>query len=331
MVLITLAPFLPFSLSTPANAQNVRAYVSADTVAVGERFTLSLVAAHRAGRTALFPSADADVFGELMVLGRSEVHRRASGAGSPGMWVDSGAYGVTTFALDTARVPPLRVRFAADSDTIAAIAASLLVPVRSVVPPDAAGLRDFAPPAPFPQPLWPYVLMALLALALLALVGYYLWKRATAAPDAPPARPAPVPAVSPYESARRRLKRLQKMTDLHDPAAIKPFYTELSDVLRQYLAHRLGVATQERTTRELLAALRREIRLPEPVLDHLRAALEQADLAKFADVHPTPPAHRIALEEARAALDAVEDTRRRVPAASGIVDHEKRSPDNARG
>lgn len=309
--LVLFALLLLFPSAT--HAQEVRAYVSADTVAVGERFTLSLVAEHNFQMTATFPPADtAEPFGDLTVLSRSEAEHRYLGTDRPGTRVDSVAYEVTTFALDTARVPALTVELTSQSDTLTAASTPFTVPVRSVVPPDAQELRDLAPQAEFPRPLWPYVLLGLAALALLGLLGYYLWQRRQ--PEAErEAEPVPSPAVSPYESAQRRLRRLEHTTDFGDPDAVKPFYTEIADLLREYLARRLGVAAHERTTRELLHALRQHRALSEGAIGRIRRVLEKADLVKFADVRPAPDENRTALNETRAALDAVEEALRPTP------------------
>src|SRR5690606_31722830 len=74
--------------------------------------------------------------------------------------------------------------------------------------------------------------------------------------------PAPIPTgrtfdpeVSPFDEAVTRLKRLEQV-DLYQDAAVKPFYVELSDLLRTYLERRLQVPALETTTRELILLVR---------------------------------------------------------------------------
>lgn len=313
---LALSPFLPFP-AAPANAQNVQAHLSADSVKIGERFTLSLVADHNFMRKARFPEASADSgavgagrFGDLVVLALRDSSRRY--LGRAGVRRDSVVYEVTTFALDTARVPPIAVAFVQNGDTVRAATAERLLPVQSVLPPgvragrDSASLKPMTPPVAFPRPLWPWLLGGAGVLALAALLAYLWWYRQpedeeTAAPKRPP--------VPPAEAARRRLRRLEETTDLSDPDAAKPFYTELAHTLRRYLMHRLGLRAFRNTTAELVSQLQRRTAdgaLPDAASEHVRRALQRADLAKFADQRPPAEARRDALAEACAAIDDIE-------------------------
>ena len=290
-----------------AQAQQVEAYVSADSVTVGERFTLSIVATHAATEVPTFPEPiiDDSLFGDLEVI--SQVARESYlDDARPGVRVDSVVYEVATFALDTAFVPSIPVRFSADADSFLLATAPLTVGVRSLVPPDAAGIRDLAPLAEFPRPVWPYVLLALGVLIAAALLWYYLRSRKNA--DAPTAPVPSVPEVTPYEEALRRLQALER-TELADPATVKPFYVELSELLRTYLERRLDVGALEMTTRELVTTLRAErsrAALPREVVTRTKWVLDLADLAKFADVRPEAEQGRQALSEAKTIVQSVE-------------------------
>lgn len=286
----------------PAAAQRVDARVSADSVTVGDRFTLTLTARHNFQLTPFFPPADADsLFGDLEVLGRSEVLGRYLGPDAPGMRLDSVVYEVTTFALDTALVPPIPIPFSTDADTMLARTPPLRVEVGSLVPEDAEGLQDLAPLAAFPRPVWPWVVSGLAVLGLLAaLYGYWRQRRPA------PAVALAAPPLPPFEAAQRRLNALAA-ADLSRPDAAKPYYVELSDTLRAYLAARLGVPARERTTGELMRELARHGALvPDEARARVRRVLDVADLAKFADAHPPEPQGRAALHGARQVIDGVE-------------------------
>ncbi|RMH68193.1 MAG: hypothetical protein D6685_02580 [Bacteroidetes bacterium] len=290
------------------HAQQVEVYLSADSVTVGERFYLSLVAEHAMLQEPAFPepTIDDSLFGDLEVIRRVTQQHRYLGAARPGTRVDSVVYEVTTFALDTAYVPPIPVRFSMNEDTVLVAAPPAFVPVISLVPPDAEGIQDLAPLAAFPRPLWPWVLLALGLLIGAALLWAYLRRRRRAGPPAE-VQP-PEPEVSPYEEAMDRLRRLETW-DLADEAAVKPFYVELSDVLRRYLERRLGVAALEMTTRELVERLRREAvrsEVPDEVAALVKRVLDVADLAKFADVHPPPAEGFRAVSATHQVLQAVE-------------------------
>ncbi len=301
-----LAGLLAALPATPALAQRVQAYVSADSVRVGDRFFLSLVAEHDPLAAAAFPEpTDSLRFGDLEVLTQST---RAAYDRGP-LRVDSVVYEVTTFALDTAFVPPIAVRFTADADTFRAAAEAFTVPVVSLVPPDAQDVRDLAPIVDFPRSVWPWVLLGAVVLAVTALLGYLYWKRRKSRPAAAePAAPARV--LSPYEEAAERLNTLETY-DLDDPAAIKPYYVELSDLLRLYLARRTGINAMECTSRELIRAMVYRGTIPAEATERARVVLDLSDLVKFADARPPTERSRAALADTRETIERIEQAQRR--------------------
>jgi len=216
------------------------------------------------------------------------------------------AYEVTTFALDSARVPVLPVRLASGGDTTVVGTPPRTVPVVSVVGPDAEALRTPAALIPFPRPAWAWGLLGLLAAAALGggAYGWWRWRgRDEDGPDAPEAESA-------YEAASARLRRLERRHP-SGPEAAKAFYVDLTEALRVYLVRRVGVRALEQTTAEVVAALRRRPEVHEETIRRLQAVLEQADLVKFADAQPSPAESRSVLDDAQAVLDALEATWRR--------------------
>jgi len=277
--------------------------ISTDSVGVGERFRVSIVAEHGAETDVSFPALDAGgvLFGELEVMERSDVQTRAQQAGRR---VDSVAYTVTTFALDSVRVPALPVQVTAGRDTTIQSAPARTVTVVSVVTDDAKGIHGVAPLASFPRPWWTWALLALAVAGLLAGLLYLWWRRDEDAESAP-VRTPPNEDQTPYEAATSWIRQLESY-DLTDPDAVKPFYVELSNALRVYLARELGVAALERTTREVVETLEHRPDVPSAAASRIQAVLELADLVKFADIRPSSDDHEKAIREARAALDTIE-------------------------
>lgn len=292
----------------------LRSDVSTDSVLIGQRFTVSLVAEHRGRSSVSFPRSDARPFtmGDLEILERGRVHQFTR----RGRQVDSVAYTATTFALDSVRVPALPVYVITGRDTTVKSAPSQRVTVVSVVGPDAKGIHGVAPPFGFPRPLWAWAVLAIIALSLIAGLLYLWWRRQNTAASRTPDPRAVDEHQTPYEAATSWMRQLESY-DLSDPAAVKPFYVELSNAVRVYLARDLGVAALERTTRELVETLEHRPDVPTSAANRIRAVLELADLVKFADIHPSTEDHKKALREARAALDTIEAAPRRAePEAS---------------
>ena len=293
----------------PAAAQTnprIEAQVSVDSVKIGERFTLTLLAEHTADARALFPAADAGsaLFGDLRVFRRGAMKTRQV---AEARRVDSVAYEVATFALDSARVPILPVRLAADGDTTVAGTYPRVVPVVSVVGPDADGLRAPALLASFPRSVWWWGVLVLGGAALLAGLAYGWWR--WQAEDEEVVAPAEEQA-GPYEVAAARLQRLEQRNP-SGREACTAFHVDLTEALRVYLAHRVGVRALERTTPEVLGALRQHPEVDETIVQRLQTVLQRADLVKFADAQPPPEESQSVLQDAQGVLDSLEATQRR--------------------
>ncbi|MEX0747359.1 MAG: hypothetical protein WD275_05105, partial [Rhodothermales bacterium] len=148
-----------------------------------------------------------------------------------------------------------------------------------------------------------YVAGAAALLAIAAALAFYIYrrrKRVPVAPPAPEAQPAP-----PHVEALQRLRALEQV-NLAERAAIHPFYVELSDTLRHYLARRIHVTAMEETTSELVGDLIRKGVLPGALVDRLRAILTLSDFVKFADAEPPPDQGRDALKSSRSLVQDVE-------------------------
>ena len=287
-------------LATPASAQSVRLHVLADSVTVGERFSVAVAAEHAAGVQVLFPAPpDANTAvdaplraGEAELLGARRLPPSVRGA----MRVDSVVFEAATFALDSARVGPVTVQLVSGGDTTAVASPIGFVGVRSLVGDDAEPY-PLAPLAEFPRAWGTWLLTALVVLALVAALWWWLRHRRR--------RTAATAALPPHEEVVLRLDMLAAALPT-SPKLVKPFYVELSDALRTYLARTLDVPAREQTTRELLGTLARHDDVSPETHDSFGFVLRLADLAKFASVQPSAEAHETALDRAREAVAAIE-------------------------
>ena len=92
---------------------------------------------------------------------------------------------------------------------------------------------------------------------------------------------------------------------------MKQFYIELAEILRRYVAARFGVDTFERTTAEILEALRLA-RLPTKGMALTSEFFGACDMVKFAKYVPPPEETRSTVERAYLLID---ETRTREAAA----------------
>ena len=299
------------------DAQTVRTRIETDSLSVGARYRMVVSIRHDGSRLAVFPDEAGEAPpGSVGLVGDLELLRRIS-SGSRMLpddsRLDSVLYEATTFALDTARVAAV-VGLSTESDTLLFASLPGTLPVRSVVPEDAEDIRDLAPLVEFPRTWWPW----LLALALAVVAGWLYLRHRRRQPE--PEEPEPEePAEPPFDEAMRRIRQLS--TAAPDPDGIKPWFVELSDILRTYVARRTRVPAREMTTGELVSELERRNGLRRERIGEVRRVLTQSDLVKFADLRPAPDRAITTLEEARASIERAEaDFRPVAPPSGGEVE-----------
>ena len=288
--------------SAAPRVPEVRLYVLADTVALGEAFEIAVAADHAPGVQALFPDVPRDQTAEsgpLLVLGGAEATdiRRFAPEASGGFRTDSVVYRALAFAADSARIGPLAVRFATGADTVTVASGVGLVRVRRLVPGPEAEPEPPAEPFPFPSPTPVWILLGALGLAVAALAGWGLWRLLRR-----PKRQGLAPRPLPYPEALARLDALG--ASLPSPEASQAWFVALADAVRTYLERRLRMPALEQTTRETDDAL--QDRVPDDARQAIRGVLRVCDRVKFADLRPGADAAGDALQRAREAVEAVE-------------------------
>ena len=148
--------------------------------------------------------------------------------------------------------------------------------IRSVLPTDTTGIdiKDIIGPKPLPTRWWMYILIALAVLAVGSVI-YWLYKRRVKAVEIPETPPEP-----PYDIAIRRLIQL-KDENLPGKGKIKLYYSELSEIIRQYIQGRFDIVAVEATTYELKKRLKHS-ELPNEKSVTALEILNRSDMVKFA-------------------------------------------------
>ena len=160
---------------------------------------------------------------------------------------------------------------------------SLRIYVKSVLTADAQAIRDIKEPVEIPQPFghWKLVFGILVAIALLA-VAYYLWRKKNDKPIIPFKKPIMIKPA--HEIALKALIELER-ENLIEKDEISPYYTELSNILREYIENRYFLKALEMTTTEMLDAIEKEL-LYDTIGDIVKSVLTESDLVKFARFKP---------------------------------------------
>ncbi|WP_310378722.1 hypothetical protein [Flavobacterium sp.] len=95
---------------------------------------------------------------------------------------------------------------------------------------------------------------------------------------------------TPIEKATSLLNNLEKK-ELWQHGEIKAYYSELTDIVRNYIEEAIEIPAMESTTSELieglkLASLKKKMNLSKETIENLFVVLKQADLVKFAKSKP---------------------------------------------
>lgn len=129
--------------------------------------------------------------------------------------------------------------------------------------------------------------------------GYLLHKQANNA-DLQPSIPA-----RPCEEVALEKLDIIKAEKVWQTGEVKRYQTQLTDVVREYIAGRFEVSSSEKTSDETLRAMRPILSDRKDLYDNLKQMLTLADLVKFAKWSTTPDENEQSL---RSAYDFVHET-----------------------
>lgn len=131
---------------------------------------------------------------------------------------------------------------------------------------------------------WIYVLIVIGLIGLGFLI-FYLLKN-----QKPKAKAEIIVYKTPIEKATTLLQQLESK-ELWQKGAVKDYYSELTDIVRNYIEEEIKIPAMESTTSELIDGLRKaakqkKLKLSNDTVENLEKVLQQADLVKFAKVTP---------------------------------------------
>ena len=205
-------------------------------------------------------------------------------------------YPLRAFAIGKHSLPPITVKYTGTDGNSGSIQTpTYLFEVRSVKPTGATEMKGIKGPWSVPPNWFLYILVALLAIiAIGATIFLYLRRRAKPMD----LQPEVLPQRQPHEIAYEQLNRIEGMNWVAQ-GEVKVYHTEISLVIRQYIAARYHIPALELTTQELLDRLQ-----PEDIpKDLMQQFFTNCDWVKFARYSPTKPEAHERMEEARRIVD----------------------------
>lgn len=143
--------------------------------------------------------------------------------------------------------------------------------------PNAQRLRDIKPPIEVTPNLLPYAILGIIILAVLVWgIGLNLRKRKSALPSTK----EEVVIFHPHEIAHGQLNKL----DI-DSLDMETYHTQISYIIREYIAARYNVPALELTTFRLLHLLS-DKEIEEIYIKHIQDFLVNCDIVKFTKYQP---------------------------------------------
>lgn len=292
---------LSFGLAVKAQVR-VTASLDSATVLMGRIDTLRLFVDRDADRQGVFPLFNrlsaggyVTVLNDTVEIGaprmdtiKREGNRITERLVMPVQVFDSGRYTLPPFIYLTA------------DDSIASNAVDLeVIPVKVGENDAIADYNDVADPSDKSfwdwMPDWlydPWWLWMLLIAAIAAAVYFGRKYRRTGKFITLPEKPQP----KPWTVALQRLDSL-KEKNLWENGMEKEYFTDLTDILRDYLSQRFGINAMEMTSRQIMQTLADQQDVREK-RDYMRKILDIADFVKFAKVRPLPADNVAAFDNA---------------------------------
>lgn len=169
-------------------------------------------------------------------------------------------------------------------------------------------IKDIHQPIKVPltfKEVLPYIL-AVLAVALLVALIVFLIMHYAKKEKPKKVREKVVPKEKAHIIALSRLEALRKKK-LWEAGEIKSYYSELTDIIRDYMENRWQFGAMEMVTPEIMAELERLHLSPEN-REMMRQILDTADLVKFAKWQPMPTDHDRCFKDAVGFVSATAET-----------------------
>jgi hypothetical protein len=267
-----------FLLSTSLFAQKVTTSVDTTKNKIGAEFKLTLKTDVDTFSKVKFP--EAKNFGALEVIHSYKIDTIRNGA----RYELIKKYGLTQFdsgKYTIQRIPVLINGKAVFSDSIKVEVNNIQVDTLK------QKMYDIKDIAQVESPLGTWWIYILIFFAI-GIAGYFIYQFIKKRQNQPKAEV--IVFKSPIEKATTLLQQLENK-ELWQKGEIKDYYSELTDIARNYIEEEIKIPAMESTTSELIDGLRKaakqkKLKLSNETVENLEKVLKQADLVKFAKVKP---------------------------------------------
>lgn len=270
------------------HAQQIKATARLDSanILIGDQIKLFLEIDYPESVTVEFPVVPDTLSKFIEVLGKSKIDTIS--LEHSGLLKQIRSYTITSFDSGSYRIAPQWFKINVNGITDSVPTNGVTLNVLTMQIDTTRGLTDIKMPYAAPlilKEVTPYLLGVILICAVIFLVLYSIKRKKKNKPFfSLPAKPKEPPHII----AIRELDRI-KSEKIWQKEKTKQYYSEVTDVLRNYIEERFEIRAMEQTTDEILDSFRfRKDLLGEKPFANLNQILLLADLVKFAKYKTLP-------------------------------------------
>ncbi len=300
-----LNSFLFFGLAFSLHSQNVKVSAKIDSIAIeiGDQTWLNLSVEQPKDEVVSFPEIRDTIIKGIDVLKINSIDTQIAN----NKIIATQRVLITAFDDSIFQIPPFVFKHGEDSlfsKQLILSVADIQIDSTELAQIDTAQILkvfDVKPPINTPfdfKEFWErfgwIILLALATVVAIVLVIIFVVR---ASKDKPFIRKPEKPKEPAHIIAFRDLDEL-KAKKLWQAGKEKQYYSELTEIIREYLENRYHIATFELTSHELLDSVKANKLLDDELFNKLNQLLSTADLAKFAKFKPLPSENDLCLKDA---------------------------------
>ena len=265
------------------SAQNIEYGVRFDStqMLIGDHQNLTYLVRSQIPLSVKFPQLDKEI-GGMEIISGPVLDSTYDGD----YYTYKNIYKVTSFDTGLYVIPEQAILLAQEGFDNALTTDSIMIYVYTLIVDKEKGMVDIEAPLDAPitfREALPYILYSLLGLAIIAAIVYLIIRLRSGKPIIGSAASEPV--IPPYIAAINGMNSIDERK-LWQAGNEKEFYTELTNVLREYLDGELGLQCMESTSAEIIAYLKGAKHVDEKERLFIDDMLSAADLVKFAKMTP---------------------------------------------
>ena len=273
----------------------VSASIDSTTLFIGDQTDLHLRATCEVGEQVLLPKLDQELVPGIEIINTSKTDTTTL---SDGRIQYSKDITITSFQDSLFLINPLPFVSGTDTSWSEALTLNIVQPFEM----DSTDIAITDIKNVYRAPIWWWGILRWLVLALalagIGIGGYFLITYLRNLYGKAPEQTAPKEPLRPAEEIALEKLDIIREQKIWQSGQIKEYHTQLTDVVREYIAQRFNVSSTEQTSDETLRAMRPLLNEQKDLYEQLRKMLTLADLVKFAKWTATPDENEMSLRNA---------------------------------